>query len=100
MSAAETRKRDPIYLQYDPFDCPYDETKIECRSVRIVKTRKEQTCVPPPAVGKDVHAIPAGTEARCERALVEGSWSVCYTCLDCMDIWLSPPFEGEGLIYD
>lgn len=86
---------DPTYLQHDPFRCDSDETDIRCKTVKLVKTRKEQTCVPPPTIGKNVHGVPKGTEARRESALVEGSWAACYTCLDCMDIWLSPPFEGK-----
>lgn len=92
-----SRLSDPSYLEHDPFFYPWGdgETDVRMRRVTLVKTRKESTCVPPPSIGKNVHGIPKGTEARRESALVEGSWSVCYTCLDCMDIWLSPPFEGK-----
>jgi len=86
----------PDYLRDDPFHCDSDETEIKLRRVSVVKIRKEQTCVPPPAIGKEVHAIQRGSYARCESALVEGVWAKCYTCLGCMDIWLSPPFEGRG----
>lgn len=85
------------YLRHDPFDYPHDETDIQMRKVRMVTIRKPQTCVPPPGIDKNVHEIPAGTRARLETALVEGSWAKCYTCTVCMDIWMSPPFEcGKG----
>lgn len=92
------RRLDPTYLNHDPFYYPWGdgETEIHCRKVKLVRTKKEHTCVPPPGIAKNVHAIPAGTEARYESAIVEGSWSKCYTCLDCMDVWLSPPYEGRG----
>jgi len=92
------RLNDPTYLWHDPFNYPWGdgETDIRLRKVRIVKTRKPATCVPPPILNGHPHEIPAGTEARYESALVEGIWSKCYTCLDCMDIWLSPPYEGKG----
>jgi len=91
------RLSDPSYMDHDPFHYPWGDgdTDIRLRKVKLVKTRKAFTCVPPPSIGKNVHAIPAGTEARRESALIEGSWAACYTCLDCMDIWLSPPFEGK-----
>ena len=91
------RTNDPTYLMHDPFFYPWGdgETDIRCRKIKLVRVRKEQTCVPPPSLGKDVHGIAPGTEARLETANVEGSWSKCYTCLDCMDVWLSPPFEGR-----
>ena len=83
------------YLSPDPFNYPYGDgdTDVRLRKVRIIVTRKPQTCVPPPGIGKDVHEIPPGTKARFESAIVEGVWSKCYTCLNCMDIWMSPPFE-------
>jgi hypothetical protein len=84
------------YLHHDPFYYPSDETDIRLRKVRMVTTRKEQTCVPPPAIGKDVHGVPAGTWCRLETALVEGVFAKCYTCTACLDIWLSPPFEGRS----
>ena len=85
------------YLRHDPFSYPFGDGDIEirCRRVKILKTRKEQTCVPPPSICKDVHGIPAGTEARLESAIVAGVWAKCYTCLDCMDVWMSPPFDGR-----
>lgn len=79
------------YLDNDPFSYPYGDGDIEIamRQVKIVTTRKPQTCVPPPEIDRNVHEIPAGTKARLESALVEGVWSRCYTCTTCMDTWLS-----------
>lgn len=87
------RGEDIDYLRDDPFDFAHDDTDIRLKKVRMVTTRKPQTCVPPPSIGKNVHEIPAGTRARLETALVEGVFGKCYTCTGCLDIWMSPPYE-------
>jgi hypothetical protein len=72
------------YLLYDPFE--YDEGEIACRKVRMVTTRKPQNCLDP-WKGK-LHEIPAGTRARFETALIDGSfWGKYYVCTACMDNW-------------
>ena len=74
------------YLQYDPFEGERD-VKITARTVKIVKTRKPQSCSNPDD-GK-LHHIPPGTHARYEHALVDGEWGSYYSCTNCMDRWLA-----------
>lgn len=77
---------DAEYLRYDPFDGDRD-IQVKCRTVKLVTTRKPQKCFDP-MDGKP-HEIPAGTRARYETAIVEGKWGSYYTCIACMDKWLT-----------
>ena len=95
LEGARMQGEDIDYLRHDQFDFTGDETDIRLRRIRMVTIRKPQTCVPPPSIGKEVHEIAPGTRARLETALVEGVFGKCYTCTECLDIWLSPPFEGR-----
>lgn len=61
------------------------EADVRCRTVRVVKTRKEQRCMCPSRRG--CHQIPAGSRAVVDRALVDGKWGACYTCLPCLESW-------------
>lgn len=74
---------DAEYLRFDPYA---DECEVKCRTVKMVTTRKPQTCYCP--AGK-VHDIPAGTRARFEHAIVEGKWASYYTCIPCCDYGLT-----------
>jgi hypothetical protein len=74
-----------MYTNYDPFEGDRD-AGVTLRTVKLVTTRKPQTCMKPEG---SVHTIPAGTKARYEQALVDGSyWGRYYTCTECMDRWL------------
>lgn len=73
------------YIAYDPFEGG-DEAELTVRSVKVVKTRKPQSCMRPEG---STHIIPPGTIARYEKALVDGDyWGRYYTCAECMDRWL------------
>ncbi len=80
---------DADYIRFDPFEG--DEAEIKCRSVRLVKVRKPQSCFfgMEPLHG-DQHVIRPGERARYEKALIDGSfWGRYYVCLPCMDKWLA-----------
>lgn len=76
---------DSEYIRFDPFEGDRD-IRIECRTVKIVTTRKEHRCHSLSLDG--MHDMPPGTRARYEHALVEGAWGSYYTCIECMDKWL------------
>ena len=71
---------DAKILEFDPYA---DECDIQYQKVKIVKTRKPQTCVRTPHGNKE-HIIPAGTRARYETAMVDGEWGRYYSCVDCI----------------
>jgi hypothetical protein len=80
---------DAVYIATDPFsdqDCT-----IECRVVRIVTVRKDQSCFEGlnPS-GGDKHVIHRGERARLETALIDSDfWGRYYTCLPCLDAWIA-----------
>lgn len=81
------------YLRWDPFEG--DESDLQCRTVRIVKVRKDHICYTSQAPGEDQHVIHKGELARFERALIDRSfWGRYYTCIKCMDKFLTELF-GE-----
>ena len=85
------------YLDFDPFDNDRD-LDLRCRSVKLVKTRKEHKCIMPE---EGEHTIPTGSMARYEKAIFEGEWSACYCCIPCIESWLHtigilPP----GVVYE
>ena len=59
---------------------------IRCRTVSVVTTRKPHECFSFDCRG--LHAVPAGTRAIYEHAIVDGKWGSFYTCLECADSWL------------
>jgi hypothetical protein len=69
-------------------DAPYlifedRDTDIQCRSIKLVITRKPHDCmVPGPECG---HSIPAGTKVVCDSALVDGEFGRYYCCLPCIE---------------
>jgi hypothetical protein len=77
-------KRDEIeYVNYDLFAGDKEGPVTRLREVRLVTTRKEQTCV-----FLDVHQMPVGTHARFEKAIMDGKWCSYYACIKCMDKWM------------
>lgn len=77
------------YIRFDPFEG--DEAQIVCRTVKLVKVRKEHPCfIGANPHGGDQHVIKAGEMARFESALVDGAfWGRSYVCVPCMDKWLN-----------
>lgn len=73
-----------------------DECDIRCRTVRMTTTRKEHRCMCPagPPYGKE-HSIPAGARAVIDRAIVDGEWGSCYTCLPCLASWFWHCEKGD-----
>lgn len=59
---------------------------IRSRTVKVVATRKPHECFSFDCRG--LHAIPAGTRAIYEHAIVDGQWGSFYTSLECADSWL------------
>ncbi|MHA2064625.1 MAG: hypothetical protein ACXABY_09650 [Candidatus Thorarchaeota archaeon] len=77
-------KRDEAeYINYDMFAGDKEGPVTRLRSVRLVTTRREQTCV-----FLNVHQMPPGTHARYEQAIMDDKWRSYYCCLDCMDKWM------------
>lgn len=76
------------YCVYDPFEGDRDTT-TKCRTVKIVRARKEHRCFEGTSPDSVPHDIKVGQLARREAALVDGEWGVWYSCLPCMDAWLT-----------
>lgn len=93
---AKNRPKDPTYLAHDPGHF-HIEDRPSLHSAKLIWTRSIQTCTPPHGIGKSSHLMPINTDARVDMGVANRAWSRIYTCLDCMDIWLSPPFEGRAL---
>lgn len=60
---------------------------IKNRQIKLVITRKEHMCAFGYVIGKE-HTIPIGKKVYFEKAVVEGEWGSCYSCLECLDTWL------------
>jgi hypothetical protein len=73
------------YINFNPFDGDRD-VDIRCRTVSIVKTRKEHVCHISLIDGK-THNIKIGEMARVEKAICDGHWGSYYCCIPCMDDW-------------
>jgi len=69
-----------------------DESEIQARTVKVVTTRKDHPCMCGAGSG---HAIPAGSRAVCDRAIVDGEWGVSYVCLPCLESWENFGLEGK-----
>lgn len=77
-----------VYVRFDPFDG--DEAAITCRTVKLVRARKEHPCFIGEASSKDGHSILPGDLYRSERALVDSDyWGNYAVCVPCMDKWLT-----------
>lgn len=75
------------YIRFDP--CEGDEGEVSCRTVRMVRARKEHQCFLGAAPGADGHSIMPGDTYRSERALIDGDyWGNYAVCVPCMDNWL------------
>lgn len=77
-----------IYLGVDLFGGDKDSSDVRLQTSKIVKVRKKQIC----NFGK-VHDIQSGEFSRYDKALVDGKWGSCYSCLKCLDSHLIQ-FEG------
>lgn len=76
------------YIQFDP--CDGDVGKVSCRTVRLVRARKEHVCFLGAGPYADGHLIQPGDVYRSERALVDGDyWGNYAVCVPCMDKWLA-----------
>ena len=79
------------YVSFDPFvDSDQDRNPLQCRVVKVVKTRDPQMCV----ALSGSHEIPAGTAARHERAWISETQSFggFYYCIACCDREMTPGF--------
>jgi hypothetical protein len=85
----EAKYEEHDYLGLWPFA---DECDVMYRTVKIVKTSKEHTCMCP---GSDLHPIPTGSLAYNEKAIVEGCWESTYACVRCLDKWIDDKKVGE-----
>ena len=91
-----------VYLNYNPFiSIDKDDTDIRVYEWKMVKTRIEHECCMGEFIfGKGYHIIPKGEFAMREHAIVEGAWESTYSCMDCMDKWLTEevqPDETENI---
>ena len=79
-----------VYLNYNPFiSVDKDDTDIRQYEWKQVKTRVVHDCILAQLVGKEYHEIPKGQFAMREHAIVDGEWESTYSCMDCMDKWLT-----------
>lgn len=68
---------------YSMYGC--DETEIKCRTVKLVIAKKAHDCMCPACnLG---HHIKPGERCVADKAIVDGSWGTCYTCLPCLESW-------------
>lgn len=84
---------DSDYLCFDPFQG--DEAERKCKSVKLVRARKEHTCYT--LNGAQDHTIKPGERYRHEKALIDGDfWGQYRICLRCMDKLISETHDcGE-----
>lgn len=92
---------DDQYKRFDQFEGDRD-VNVKCRTVAIVKVRKEHVCSESLAPGHEPHTIKVGERARYESALVDGDyWGRYYICLPCIDRWfkecgIEPALDKKG----
>lgn len=81
------------YLSLNLFDG--DESDVQCRSIRLLKVRKEHTCF----LSMDQteqHMISKGETARLEKGLIDRSfWGSYYCCVPCMDRFIDELYGEE-----
>jgi hypothetical protein len=76
------------YIAFDP--CEGEDAVVSCRTVRLVRARKERPCFFGSGQRGDGHLIRRGEVYRSERALVDGDyWGNYAVCVPCMDKWLT-----------
>lgn len=90
---------DDQYKRFDPFEGDRD-VKIKCRTIAIVKVRKEHICYDG-MWSHEPRMIKVGERARYETALVDGNWGRYYICLPCIDRWfkecgIEPALDKKG----
>ena len=77
------------YLAFDPCEGDRD-VDVRCRTVKMVRARKEHPCFLGAGSYGDGHTIKPGEMHRYETALVDGDyWGKYRVCVACMDKWLS-----------
>ena len=77
------------YLRFDPCEGDRDGD-VRCRSVALVRARKEHPCFMAAGPCGDGHAIKPGDTYRDEKALIDGDyWGRYKVCVPCMDKWLA-----------
>ena len=84
------------YAKYNPFEGSDRDSDVRQYTWKILKTRKPHDCMLAQLVGKETHEINLGTFAMREHAIVDGEWGSAYSCIDCMDKWLSENLEPYG----
>ena len=89
------RHKKRVYLENDPFCGSDRDVNVRCHTAKIVTVRKSHPCVLADLIGNEFHSINPGEKARRDKAIVEGEWGSYYTCIPCMDKWLS---EDVGII--
>ena len=79
---------DEQYIEANDSMYENGEADVRCQTVKVTKTRKDHVCMCPGiGVGETGHVIPSGSRAVVDRALVDGAWGACYTCLPCLEAW-------------
>lgn len=76
--------RDEELLGVDLFAGDKDDAGARLCSSRIVTIRKPRVC----GFSLSSHAIPVGSRARVEKALIDDAWVSFYVCCDCLKAWI------------
>ncbi len=84
-----------VYLKWNPFIDADQDVEIRQYTWELVKTRKPHDCMLAQLVGNEYHEIPKGEFAMREHALVDGEWGSSYSCIGCMDKWLTEEVKPE-----
>jgi hypothetical protein len=91
-------KSDGFYLRWhEAFWDGAGDATVECRSVKLVITRKPHLCAGCNHFKGKEH--PAGTRMVMDRAKVDGDFGTAYTCLPCIEAWAKEcdPHELETM---
>lgn len=83
-----------VYLKWNPWTGDQD-VEIREYTWRLVKVRKPHPCMLAGLVGKPEHEIQRGELAMREHALVDGEWGSAYSCIECMDKWLTEEVKPD-----
>lgn len=89
MSSYVPKRLDRVYVENDPFQNE-EEPGVRRRTVRIVTTKAERTCVGAHlSSGEDSpHVIVVGERAFLDKAIFQKKWVSAYVCLKCFDAYL------------
>ena len=88
--------KEEVYQNWNPFmGGDKDDADVRVYEYKLVKTKKEHDCCFATLIGNEHHMIPRGSYAMREHAIVEGQWESTYSCIDCMDKWLSEELQIE-----